>query len=299
MADNSRKVPDQKAAETPRSRQTCGVVMPISEMDGYSESHWRQVFELIQEVADGAGFDTRIVSESPEVGVIQRRIVQNLYNDTIVIVDVSGKNPNVMFELGLRLAFDKPTIIIQDDTTKAPFDTGIIEYLEYPKSLHYYDIVSFKSKLSKKISATISKFKEDEGYSTFLKHFGEFRAAEIATKEVSGFEFVSKELKSIRDEMAADRMSRQRNARNHEFFTNVTIKLNEIDDIEREVFLDIFDDNIPSGSTKVELSGEKYNYTLPVTNVAADRAVRSAAVKAGISEKLFADKDGVYEFLPF
>ncbi|EKY26053.1 hypothetical protein HMPREF0185_02592 [Brevundimonas diminuta 470-4] len=155
MSDGGQKPVESKATEVKKPRSTCGVVMPISEMDGYSESHWRHVFSLIQEVADGAGFETRIVSESPEVGVIQRRIVQNLYNDSIVIVDVSGKNPNVMFELGLRLAFDKPTIIIQDDVTKAPFDTGIIEYLEYPKSLHYYDIVTFKNKLHSKINATV------------------------------------------------------------------------------------------------------------------------------------------------
>jgi hypothetical protein len=34
------------------------------------------------------------------------------------LCDVSGKNANVMFELGLRLAFDNPTIIIKDDKTE-------------------------------------------------------------------------------------------------------------------------------------------------------------------------------------
>jgi hypothetical protein len=34
-----------------------------------------------------------------------------------------------MFELGMRLAFDKPTVIIKDDKTDYMFDTGIIEHV--------------------------------------------------------------------------------------------------------------------------------------------------------------------------
>jgi hypothetical protein len=34
------------------------------------------------------------------------------------------KNPNVMFELGMRLAFDKPAIIIKDNRTNYSFDTA-------------------------------------------------------------------------------------------------------------------------------------------------------------------------------
>ena len=57
-----------------------------------------------------AAFDPRMVSDSDEVSVIQKRIVQNIYNNPIVVCDVSGKNANVMFELGMRLAFDKPVV---------------------------------------------------------------------------------------------------------------------------------------------------------------------------------------------
>ena len=58
--------------------------------------------------------------------MIHKTIVQNLYLNPIVVCDVSGKNANVMFELGLRLAFDKPTIIIKDDKTDYSFDTSVV-----------------------------------------------------------------------------------------------------------------------------------------------------------------------------
>jgi len=87
--------------------------MPISEIDGCSAEHWEDVLNILCEAIDEAGFKANLVSSSSDVGVIQKRIIQNLYNNPIVVCDVSGKNPNVMFELGMRLAFDKPTIIIK------------------------------------------------------------------------------------------------------------------------------------------------------------------------------------------
>ena len=95
----------------------CGVVMPISTIDGCNEAHWLEVFAIISDAVTAAGFAANMVSDADHVGIIQKRIIQNLYDNPIVVCDVSGKNPNVMFELGMRLAFDKPTIIIKDDKT--------------------------------------------------------------------------------------------------------------------------------------------------------------------------------------
>ncbi len=117
--------------------------MPISAMDGYPASHWDAVKSIITE-ALATDFDVELVSVADNVGIIQARIVQNLYNNPIVICDISGRNPNVMLELGMRLAFDKAAVVIKDSITANPFDTSPIEYLEYPRDLNYYSIVDFK-----------------------------------------------------------------------------------------------------------------------------------------------------------
>ena len=88
--------------------------MPISTIDSCNEEHWRDVKEILSEAIVDAGFSPQLVSEADDVGIIQKRILQNLYANPIVVCDVSAKNPNVMFELGLRLAFDKPTVIVKD-----------------------------------------------------------------------------------------------------------------------------------------------------------------------------------------
>lgn len=117
----------------PGARDICGVVMPISAIDGLSEAHWADVLGMISEAASKAGFIANLVSNADDVGVIQKRIIQNLYDNAIVVCDVSGKNPNVMFELGMRLAFNKPTIIVKDDKTSYSFDTSPIEHVSYPR----------------------------------------------------------------------------------------------------------------------------------------------------------------------
>ncbi len=177
----------------------CGIVMPISEIDGCNELHWKEVFNIICQSIATAGFNSNLVSNSDDVGVIQKRIIQNLYDNPIVVVDVSGKNPNVMLELGMRLAFDKPTIIIKDDKTQYSFDTSPIEHLEYPRDLRFSKIVEFKERLADKISQTHKKATTDDTYSTFLKHFGSFKVAHIKTEVVSKEDFILDEIKSLRE----------------------------------------------------------------------------------------------------
>jgi hypothetical protein len=129
----------------------CGIVMPISPTEGYPPNHWLEVLAILKAVATDSGFDPNPVNDALDVGIIHKRIIQNLYSNEIVICDVSSKNPNVMFELGIRLAFDKATIIIKDDQTDYSFDTAIIDHLTYPKDLNYLKILKFQSDLKGKL----------------------------------------------------------------------------------------------------------------------------------------------------
>lgn len=160
----------------------CGIVMPISEIDGCSEGHWKEVLAILRESVETVGFSVELVSDADDVGVIHKRIIQNLYENPIVICDVSGRNANVMFELGMRLAFDKPTIIVKDDKTPYSFDTSAIEHLEYPRDLRFSKIVEFKKRLAEKVKNTHESSTKDPEFSTFLKHFGKFKVAKIETE---------------------------------------------------------------------------------------------------------------------
>lgn len=187
--------------QTTKERNKCGIIMPISSIDGCDESHWLEVREILSDSIDSAEFEANLVSDADDIGIIQKRIIQNIYENPIVVCDVSGKNPNVMFELGMRLAFDKPTIIVKDNKTSYSFDTSPIEHIEYPRDLRFPQIVEFKKSLSKKIKATYTASTSDPNYTTFLKNFGTFTVAKLDEKEVSGNEMILSEIHDLRNTM--------------------------------------------------------------------------------------------------
>jgi hypothetical protein len=60
-------------------RPICGLIMPISACDGYLEQHWLDVKRIISEALEPT-FEVKIVSDADDAGIIQKRIVQNLYD---------------------------------------------------------------------------------------------------------------------------------------------------------------------------------------------------------------------------
>jgi len=186
------------------SKLACGIIMPISAQPGCSAEHWSEVRSIIEEsisIIDAPNFDARLVSDADDVGVIQKRIVQNIYSSEIVVCDVSCKNSNVMFELGMRLAFDKPTVIIKDDQTDYSFDTGIIEHITYPRDLRFSKIVSFKRALAEKVRATYLASLDPKN-STFLKNFGTFHVASLAQADASPDQMALEMLVDIQKELS-------------------------------------------------------------------------------------------------
>lgn len=184
---------------------SCGIIMPISPIDGCTAEHWSEVKEIIKDAVESIAepkFTAKLVSDADDIGVIQKRIVQGVYNSDIIVCDVSAKNSNVMFELGMRLAFDKPTIIIKDDKTDYSFDTSIIEHLGYPRDLRFSKIINFKKSLADKILATYQASLRDDGHSTFLKNFGTFKVAHLSQTEASGEQVILEMLSEIQQELS-------------------------------------------------------------------------------------------------
>jgi hypothetical protein len=201
MAQEDPKVQPDKAA----APLTCGIVMPISAIDGCSAEHWSDVKAIIQESVESITspkFTSRLVSDADDIGVIQKRIVQGVYTSDVLVCDVSAKNSNVIFELGMRLAFDRPTVIIKDDKTDYSFDTSIIEHIPYPRDLRFSRIVSFKKQLADKVLATYLAAKKSPDHSTFLKNFGTFKVAHLDQKEASGEQVVLEMLSDLQREVS-------------------------------------------------------------------------------------------------
>lgn len=166
----------------------CGIVMLIAQMtyihQEYTEDHWSEVYRIICEACED--YAPRLVSESKTSGMILTDIVQNLYKDDIVICDISGRNPNVFFELGMRLTFDKPTVVLKDDETKIPFDIQGVRMIIYPIGLNYHKVNKLKKEIKDAISDTFENLKKGKP-NTFLKHFKDFniQASKLESENIT------------------------------------------------------------------------------------------------------------------
>ncbi|HEV2757708.1 MAG TPA: hypothetical protein VG318_18255 [Actinomycetota bacterium] len=60
--------------------------------------------------------------EDPTPGTVSEQIVRSIVNARVVIADLTGRNPNVYYELGIAHSFGKPLIILVDSTENLAFD---------------------------------------------------------------------------------------------------------------------------------------------------------------------------------
>jgi hypothetical protein len=186
------KHPDQELNNnsTPTKRPACGIIMPIAGFGAYTEGHWNDVLRIVKRAAEAAGFDSAMVSTGADVGVIHANIINNIYSNEMVVCDVSGKNANVMFELGLRLASKLPVIIIKDELTGYSFDTSPIQHINYRSDLRLFETLEFQEELAKHISSTYERSKQPD-YRTFLDHFGNYTLAKVEDKAVDLSSFMN------------------------------------------------------------------------------------------------------------
>jgi len=140
---------------TTELNKDCFVIMPISDAEGYDKGHFERVYEdIVKPAIANTEFHARRADEVKETNFIHLDILKKLIDAPIAVCDLSSRNPNVLFELGIRQAFDKPVVLIQEKGTPKIFDIGPLRYLEYSKGMKYHDVMRTQLELSEAIVAT-------------------------------------------------------------------------------------------------------------------------------------------------
>ncbi|MBR7046294.1 MAG: hypothetical protein IKI23_11640, partial [Lachnospiraceae bacterium] len=104
------------------------VIMPFSEDFFESYEMMKTHFE--------DNYDFTHAGEEDNQQNILADIILPIYKADIVIADLTGLNPNVMYELGIAHSFNKKTIVItRDDISKLPFD--LKQYRAKDYSTHF------------------------------------------------------------------------------------------------------------------------------------------------------------------
>lgn len=116
------------------------VIMPFS--DEFFES-----YELIKNQFEDDFEFTNAGDEDNQQNILAD-IITPIYSADIVLADLTGLNPNVMYELGIAHSFNKKTIIItRDDLEVLPFD--LKQYRVKGYSTHFkqfYDLLEYLKK---------------------------------------------------------------------------------------------------------------------------------------------------------
>ena len=140
---------------TKKENKDCFVIMPIGDADGYDKGHFTHVYnDIIKPAVEQTEFTPRRADEVKETNFIHLDILTKLIEAPIAICDLSSRNPNVLFELGIRQAFDKPVVLIQEKGNPKIFDIGPLRYLEYLKDMKYHDVLKTQQELKTAIEAT-------------------------------------------------------------------------------------------------------------------------------------------------
>ncbi|MGC2236649.1 MAG: hypothetical protein WA584_10840 [Pyrinomonadaceae bacterium] len=159
-----------KKDENESELQTCFVLMPISDPDGYAQGHFGRIYvELFQPACELAGYSPIRSDEVFQTNLIQLDILKKLLDVPMVLCDLSSRNPNVMFELGIRQAFDKPVVLVQEVVTKPIFDISGLRYTEYRNQRLYNEVIEDQQKIANAIISTKNEFDSGQGINSIVK----------------------------------------------------------------------------------------------------------------------------------
>lgn len=138
-------------------RKKCFVIMPISDQGDYEENHFTKVYEqIIKPSIIDADFEPYRVDENKISESIMSKIYDAIQNCEMAVCDLSNHNPNVLYELGLRHAYDKPVVLIQDEKTSRIFDISGINTVTYSSTRIYDEVMEARTQIRKAISETFN-----------------------------------------------------------------------------------------------------------------------------------------------
>jgi hypothetical protein len=151
----------------------CFVIMPFAE-------EFTAVYQAIKETveADGVGFICLRADDLLVGGYIMEDVLRGIGESEVIIADLTGRNPNVFYELGItHMVRDVSKIImITQDIESVPFDLRAFRCIVYKQTTE--GISKLKADLLKAIREVaehtfLIKVKDDERYKFQQKLLGE------------------------------------------------------------------------------------------------------------------------------
>lgn len=107
------------------SSSLCFVIMPFSPE---YELVYRQ---LIKPAAETVGLKVLRADDIYSPGVVTEQIRAAIHQSIICVADITGRNPNVLYEVGIAHTLGKPTILLSQSAEQIPFDLRALRVVIY------------------------------------------------------------------------------------------------------------------------------------------------------------------------
>lgn len=88
-------------------------------------------YKVVREACTSAGFKCKRGDEDYFKGDIFPEMLKLIVKANLIIANINGRNPNVLYELGIAQALDKPVLLISKEPEKLPVDIKSKRFLIY------------------------------------------------------------------------------------------------------------------------------------------------------------------------
>jgi hypothetical protein len=120
------------APDKEKQKKPCFVIAPIGSKDSETRKRSDKVLKHLFKKALDEKYEVIRGDEIDEPGMITSQVLRAVQDAHLVIADLTEHNPNVLYELAVRHAIEKPIIhVIEPRLSKIPFDIGGFRTIEF------------------------------------------------------------------------------------------------------------------------------------------------------------------------
>lgn len=201
------KKQDAEPTTPVQENNDCFIIMPIADHEGYNQGHFRRVYEdIFAPACEAAGYNPVRADDVVKTNLIHLDILKKLLESPMAICDLSTRNPNVLFELGLRQAFDMPTILVQEEGTPPIFDISMLRYTTYSKTLDYRQVLADQERIKEVLIDTGLSANDSNEVNSIIKLLSITKPAKLDDPSKFGekqyFDLLMNEIQSIKKTIA-------------------------------------------------------------------------------------------------
>jgi len=140
------------------------LITPIGDKESSKRDHAdRMKTEVLNPLGDEFNCKFERADTNLQSNIVTKTIFSGIVSADIVIADTMGNNPNVLYEIGMAHAMNKPVIIINPDGNELPFDIRHFTYIPYNQIIldNTNENSAVKSELRGNIRQAILRIKEN------------------------------------------------------------------------------------------------------------------------------------------